>query len=75
MEDYDSDFLQFGSEGIYLGGYEVVVMDSYEFWDIFCQMDIFRQYNDDFVWKEFYWQGFYIIIWNFILKMCFFIFL
>lgn len=32
--------------------YDVVVMDSHEPRDIFCQMDILRQYNDDFVWKE-----------------------
>ncbi|XP_062594759.1 electroneutral sodium bicarbonate exchanger 1-like [Saccostrea cucullata] len=34
------------------GGYEVIVMDSHEPRDIFCQMDILRQYNDDYVWKE-----------------------
>lgn len=52
MEDHDSDSSQFGSEGTHSGGYEVVVMDSHEPRDIFCQMDILRQYNDDFVWKE-----------------------
>lgn len=52
MEEHDSDSSQFGSEGTHSGGYEVVVMDSHEPRDIFCQMDILRQYNDDFVWKE-----------------------